>query len=298
MDADSPYTKALRIETYLGQAHTYDANVGPTPRHRDPVEFFLFDSRRGYCLHFATAMAVLCRAVGVPARLAVGYSPGDYDTEADEYVVRERHEHAWPEVYLKGSGWVAFDPTRVAADTQLTGLAAAYQDISAWWQGIVQRVPLLGVGPLRRLAVFLLVALATLAGGVSAIRQSRRATSVGAHAALLGDAPSRRLVRAYWAMCNGASRRGLRRQRSQTAFEFADLLSEAAPGAREPVWWLTETYARCVFGERRPSERTARLAEARSRRVLDSLRRGHVRARTTEEQLRAGDAGTGGRAER
>ncbi|MFQ5810682.1 MAG: DUF4129 domain-containing transglutaminase family protein, partial [Armatimonadota bacterium] len=271
-DDDSPYAKALRIEAHLGDTYTYDANMGPTPPQRDVVEFFLFESQRGYCIHFATAMAVLCRAVGVPARLAVGYSAGEYDAETNEYVVRERHTHAWPEIYLNGIGWVAFDPTQMAVDTQLTGMALMYQGTSQWWQGIVHRLPVLGAGPPRRLLLFLVIAVATIAGGAGVIWRRRGPAPVGAHASLLEDEPSRRLVRAYWAMCDGAARRGLGRQRPETAFEFADVLSAAVPQARQSIWWLTEAYASLVFGEQSPDERIAGLAEARTRRALALLR--------------------------
>ncbi|MGD8240302.1 MAG: transglutaminase domain-containing protein, partial [Armatimonadota bacterium] len=272
-DADSPYAKALRIEAYLGETCTYDPNTGATPRQSDVVEYFLLKSQRGYCIHFATAMAVMCRAVGIPARLAVGYSSGEYDVETDEYVVRERHTHAWPEVYLNSIGWVAFDPTRVAADTQLTGMALVYEGVAERWQGIVQRLPLPGAGPLRRLLLFLLIAGAALAGGARVICRRLAPVPVGAHVSLLADEPSRRLVRAYWAVCNGAARRGLARRRSQTAFEFADVLSAAVPRTRYPVWWLTQAYADLVFGERPPDERAADLADARARRTLALLRK-------------------------
>ena len=276
-DENDAYRKAMQIERCLGDNYTYDDDVGATPRGRGFVEFFLFESKRGYCLHFATAMAVMCRAVGIPARLAVGYSPGDYDADRDEYVVRERHTHAWPEIYLDGVGWVAFDPTQTAADMQLTGMALIYHNASAWWQRIVQRVPLLNVQPPpRRLVSFLAIALASLAGGAQLMRRVGRSKSPGAHRALLSHPPSRRLVRAYWAMCHRAARRGLRRERSQTPFEFARLVTGAVPQAGELIWWLTKEYARLVFGEHRPTDRIARLAQARSRRAIALLRRVQV----------------------
>jgi hypothetical protein len=89
----------------------YSLDVPSPPPGREIVSWFLGDLRRGYCDYFATAMVVLARAEGIPARLAVGYATGDYDAEADTYVVTELNAHSWPELYFPGRGWVAFEPT-------------------------------------------------------------------------------------------------------------------------------------------------------------------------------------------
>ncbi len=277
----TPYANALTIEQYLSDNYTYDDKVGATPRRRDPVEHFLFELKRGYCLQFASAMVVLCRAAGIPARLAVGYTQGEFEVETDEYVVRERNTHAWPEVYLNALGWVAFDPTSMAAETQLTGTALMYENAALWWQGIVQRVPLLADETARRVATFVLVALAAIAGGVWSICRYRKGIPMTPLTTQFNDEASKRLTRAYWAMCGGAARRGLRREPAQTAFEFSDAVSSAVPDARESVRWLTRTYAGMVFGERRPSGRIVRLAEARSSRALRLLREADLKPHAT-----------------
>jgi len=110
-DAPTPYDKAAAIEQYLRQNYTYDLFVGEPPAGTDAVDYCLFESRRGYCSHFASAMTVLCRAVGVPARLVTGYSSGEYDEEEHLYVVLESHAHAWVEVFFPGYGWVEFEPS-------------------------------------------------------------------------------------------------------------------------------------------------------------------------------------------
>lgn len=109
--APDPYTKALRVQTYLRQNFTYDLTVGTAPPGSDVVDHFLFTEPRGFCSQYASAMAVLLRAVGVPARIASGYAMGSYDTGRGAYRVTESLSHAWVEVYFPGYGWIEFEPT-------------------------------------------------------------------------------------------------------------------------------------------------------------------------------------------
>jgi len=109
--AQTPYDKAIVIERYLRENYAYDQTVKEPPADRDGVDYCLFESRRGYCSHFASSMVVLCRAVGVPARVVTGYTSGEYDPDADMYVVLESNAHAWVEVFFPGYGWVEFEPS-------------------------------------------------------------------------------------------------------------------------------------------------------------------------------------------
>jgi transglutaminase-like putative cysteine protease len=106
----TPYAQALAIQNHL-RTFTYDLTV--QAGHSDDVlEQFLFDTQRGYCEQFAGSFAAMARAVGLPARVAVGFTPGDVDpSDASLFHVRGEHAHAWPEVYLEGAGWVPFEPT-------------------------------------------------------------------------------------------------------------------------------------------------------------------------------------------
>jgi hypothetical protein len=79
--------------------------------NENTAEFFLFKAKRGFCEQFATAMAVMCRTQGIPARVAVGYGTGDYNSLTGYYEVKESDAHAWVEVYFPAAGWVPFDPT-------------------------------------------------------------------------------------------------------------------------------------------------------------------------------------------
>jgi transglutaminase-like putative cysteine protease len=106
----TPYDRARAIEAYL-RTIPYSLDVPLPPFTRDVVDYFLFDLRKGYCDYYATAMVVLARAAGLPARMAVGYVSGFYDPVRAEYVVTEASAHAWPEIYFPGYGWIEFEPT-------------------------------------------------------------------------------------------------------------------------------------------------------------------------------------------
>ncbi len=103
------YDKAASIEQFLRQ-YPYDLNVTGPPVAQDPVDYFLFDLQRGYCDYYGSAMVVLARAAGLPARLAIGYLRQPPDNQGVE-TVYHINAHSWAEVYFAGHGWVEFEPT-------------------------------------------------------------------------------------------------------------------------------------------------------------------------------------------
>jgi transglutaminase-like putative cysteine protease len=109
-DAKMPYDKALAIKAYLRRFH-YDQLVQVPPVNSDGVEYFLYVTERGVCTEFASAMAVMLRASGVPARIATGYFRGELDEETGYYAIRGRNYHAWVEVYFPQYGWIEFEAT-------------------------------------------------------------------------------------------------------------------------------------------------------------------------------------------
>lgn len=109
-EASTPYDQAIALQSYLRRI-TYDQYISPPPAGRDVVDWFLFENRRGYCDYYATAMAVMCRALGIPARVSQGYASGEYVPASRSYLVRQSDAHAWPEVYFPGYGWIEFEPT-------------------------------------------------------------------------------------------------------------------------------------------------------------------------------------------
>jgi transglutaminase-like putative cysteine protease len=105
---DNPYDTAVAIERWLEENKRYSLTVERPDG--DVAEAFLFEMDAGYCTYYATTMVTLLRTQGVPARLAVGYTPGE-QTSDGRYVVRGLDSHAWVEVYFADVGWVRFDPT-------------------------------------------------------------------------------------------------------------------------------------------------------------------------------------------
>lgn len=108
-DAETPYEKANAITRYLRENIEYSTTISDAPRNKDKLEWILFDYKKGYCVYYASAEILMLRSVGVPARMAVGFSQGE--REGNNYVVRRFNAHAWPEVYFPGVGWVEFEPT-------------------------------------------------------------------------------------------------------------------------------------------------------------------------------------------
>lgn len=115
-DTSIPYEKARRIESYLRLTYPYRLDVPPPPQNADAVDYFLFQAPGGFCTYYASAMAVLLRLEGVPARVATGYAMGNYDYQRAAFRVPRSAAHAWVEVYFPGYGWVEFEPT-AALDT-------------------------------------------------------------------------------------------------------------------------------------------------------------------------------------
>ncbi|MBN2392620.1 MAG: transglutaminase domain-containing protein [Anaerolineae bacterium] len=106
----TPYDRAVAIESYLRE-YPYTLDVPAPTRQEDIADYFLFELKEGYCDYYATAMVVLARAAGLPARMVVGYATGNYDIVNARYIVTEADAHAWVEIYFPGYGWVEFEPT-------------------------------------------------------------------------------------------------------------------------------------------------------------------------------------------
>ena len=110
-DATDPYEVTLRIERYLRDPRYFEYSLTPPASdYSSSYSAFLFDTRSGYCQHFAGAMALLLRYNGIPARVAVGFTGGE-EGDRNTYIVSTNNAHAWVEVYFPEVGWVAFDPT-------------------------------------------------------------------------------------------------------------------------------------------------------------------------------------------
>jgi transglutaminase-like putative cysteine protease len=108
--AENPYDQALAIQAHL-RTLPYDEGRPAPPEGLDWADHFLFVGRRGYCDDFATAMVVMLRSQGIPARWVQGYAGGALDPDSGDYIVRESVAHSWVEAYFPGYGWQRFEPT-------------------------------------------------------------------------------------------------------------------------------------------------------------------------------------------
>jgi transglutaminase-like putative cysteine protease len=113
--ATTDYEIVKRVNAWLEGHYRYSELV---PSHLYPLSSFLFQDRRGYCQQFSGAAALMLRMLGVPARVATGFTPGSLNKETNEYVVRDLDAHSWIEVWFEGIGWVPFDPTPALAPAQ------------------------------------------------------------------------------------------------------------------------------------------------------------------------------------
>lgn len=106
------------LDFYRREGFVY--SLTPPPLPGDVIDAFLFETREGFCEHFAASFVTLMRAAGVPARIATGYQGGEFNSLADYLVIRQRDAHAWAEVYDEQAGWVRVDPTAAIAPTRVS----------------------------------------------------------------------------------------------------------------------------------------------------------------------------------
>jgi len=122
--ADDADFIAAVLAMYREQEFYY--TLTPPRLDRDSVDDFLFNTRSGFCGHYASSFTLLMRAAGVPARVVGGYQGGDWNPVGDYLIVRQSHAHAWSEVWLDGHGWTRVDPTAAVAPERVErGLEAA-----------------------------------------------------------------------------------------------------------------------------------------------------------------------------
>ena len=105
------FDTARAVEEYVRSTIAYNENIDPPPGNQDVVDYVLFESRQGYCEYYASAMAVLLRAEGIPSRVVGGYFPAPYDENEGGHLYREKNAHLWVEVFFPDYGWIPFEPT-------------------------------------------------------------------------------------------------------------------------------------------------------------------------------------------
>src|SRR5438093_2802203 len=140
-ETTNPFDSVMALTSYLQANYRYTLDLPRVPTGHDPVDWFLFDNKTGYCEQFATAETLMLRSLGIPARLATGYATGDYDPILNQAVVREHDAHAWVEVWFSGHGWVPVDPTPGVSPLAATKFPSHWAG-----GGIARLIPHLTVG--------------------------------------------------------------------------------------------------------------------------------------------------------
>ena len=124
------------LELFRRQPFYY--TLTPPLLGKEAVDEFLFDTKRGFCGHYASAFAALMRAAGIPARVVTGYQGGTYNRFADYWILRQSDAHAWDEIWIEGEGWLRVDPTSMIAPERvergLTDIVAPGHESTSRWQ--------------------------------------------------------------------------------------------------------------------------------------------------------------------
>ena len=255
-DSRNPYDMAWAIESRLREI-PYSTNIPAPPRDQDGVDYFLFSLNRGYADYYASALAVMLRSIGIPARVSVGYVSGDWDQDKEQHVVREAHAHAWTEVFFPNYGWIEFNPSpnwptvpRTFENLGAGGFEDEFpEDVPG---GSVQEpeqpsesdeaaaAALEAQAASRLLQFFGAVAAVLLAAWVA----FRLAWTWGLRSL---DFPAQ----TYEKMCRLARLARLQPRAFQTPYEYAQALALAVPNARPSVRTVAREYARTRYSPQR-----------------------------------------------
>jgi transglutaminase-like putative cysteine protease len=259
----------------------------PARLDADPVDGFLFDTRRGFCGHYASAFATLMRAGGIPARVVTGYQGGTYNRFAGYWILRQSDAHAWDEIWLDGLGWSRVDPTAAVAPERvehgLNDLVTAGAPLVSRWQ---QRTPWLSDLRLRldalrqvwreRILRFdsrsqdallawlqvpepdgqklaLALALCLVAGMFWLTWQVRRDARVR---------PRDAVVRAFERLCGRLAAIGIERRPHEGALDFAARVSRLRPDLGTSITALCREYSALRYGPARAQRDPAGFAAA------------------------------------
>ena len=266
---DRAYVRAV-LDIFARQEFVY--TLTPPRLETDAIDDFLFNTRRGFCGHYASAFTVLMRSAGIPARVVTGYQGGVYNRLGDYWYVSQADAHAWSEIWLQGAGWQRVDPTAVVAPDRLergaqdsfTADAAAsgrwlgtaewlrdmrfaWDAANTWWRDRVldfdrfkQRALLERLGlpdpDWRTLGVLLGLGLTTFLLWITLAL--RRELAPRTRDALLG---------AYQRFCKAAARRGVERRPDEGPLDFANRLKTALPGAASVIDAFIGSFVRARY---------------------------------------------------
>jgi protein-glutamine gamma-glutamyltransferase len=251
----------------------YSYTLTPPRLDLDSIDDFLFNTRQGFCGHYASAFATLARAAGLPARVVTGYQGGEWNPIGAYYIVRQSDARAWAEVWLEGRGWTRVDPTSVVAPDRLSrgffesmpggvsqtdrmlreiGWLAdarlAWDTVNTWWKGQVLEFDLRSqLGLLSRLGFDSprVAQLAWLMAGALVAWLAWIALRLGRMERRRdGDA----LARAYRLLCERLAAQGLPREPSEGPLAYAMRIATLRPRLAAQLQPVLESYARLRYG--------------------------------------------------
>ena len=232
----STYGKVVALEGWMADHLRYSTDIPPLPQGADAVNNFLFGSRVGYCEQISTALAVMLRGIGIPAREAVGYVPGPYNPITDLYDIEAKDAHAWVQVWFPGLGWQNFDPT---ASVPLANPSPGQALLGAIGRGL-GHLPLVPLGAV----------LAAAASALAFIRIRRGRSRTWA------EQVTRAIERA-------GKRAGRTRRASETLAEYAACL-DLPPSHLHAGGHLSRRVKLSRWARRRDARRRAKVARLRS----------------------------------
>ena len=272
------FDAASAVEQYVRSTIAYREDIDAPPDDQDVVDYVLFDSLEGYCEYYASAMAVLLRAEGIPTRVVGGYYPAPYDAEAGGSLYREKNAHLWVEVFFPGFGWIPFEPTANRDELQY-GDFTPQQDAQAEPTPLPTPVPTpepavatpapaeqqapppttppsgpqeLLSNPARVAGWVGLVLLVVMLGGTIA-------AAVVWFGGFRGLSP---ISGMYARTLKAGNWLGVPPAASLTPHEFAERVGRVAPSAQGPVRTVSEIYTQELYGNTRPD--AAQLQRART----------------------------------
>jgi transglutaminase-like putative cysteine protease len=294
---DTPFEKALAIQDYLrSSAFKYNLDVPALSTGGNQLRRFLLSVREGYCEQFAAAMAVMARIVGVPSRVAVGFTPGV--PQGDRFEVGSKDAHAWPELYFPRVGWVRFEPTPrgdgqvdVPTYTSGTGRLTSPASTTPVDSGAAGATESTGADASAKLTAENQEPGAALGSSESSGRRAARRglTAAIVLLALLALVPAIKLGRnvlarrraarrprdlvaeAYQELTGWAGDAGIGRRAAETPHAYARRLTGEFEGAAHPLADLTELYVTAEYARDNPDGDAAREARKLARTARSRL---------------------------
>ncbi len=262
--AGNAYDRSLAIQTYLRETYPYNLDVDPPPPGRDAVDYFLYEAQQGFCSYYASAMAVMLRAEGVPARVVTGYATGDYDFQRSAYRVSLSSAHAWVEVYFPSYGWVEFEPTPARSVFEYLELAAPLplEQASLSPESGTNK-PLLLTSPLAMAVGGMLLTLLLVFVGVRISEAWRRHKEM--------SLPANQAAGLYWDIRQALARVGMRTGASATPSEFLTAYEPSLAGRShllKAVQLATVLYQQASYSPAAPGLEEINLTRSAWRRAF------------------------------